>query len=111
MQTDLINYEGALDRLGGDTDFLHELLGEMLGQIDSDMVMLKEAVENSDFKSVQRLAHGLKGASANLDITKLFQLFRELEERAEKEIIEGADALLSEINTGTDELRTFVANL
>ncbi len=77
MQTDLINYEGALDRLGGDTDFLHEL----------------------------------KGASANLDITKLFQLFRELEERAEKEIIEGADALLSEINTGTDELRTFVANL
>ncbi len=111
METELINYESALDRLGGDTDFLNELLGEMLGQIDSDMVLLKEAVEVSDFKSMQRLAHGLKGASANLDITRLFHLFRELEECAEKENIDTANSLLPKINSSTDELRTYVAGL
>ncbi len=111
MGNDLINYESALDRLGGDTDFLHELLGEMLGQIDSDMETLIEAVENSDFKNVQRIAHGLKGASANLDITRLFHLFKKLEEQAESETVDGAEVLISEIRTGTDELRTFVANL
>jgi len=111
MDTELINYESALDRLGGDTEFLHELLGEMLGQIESDMEMLKEAIGSSDYKSVQRIAHGLKGASANLDITKLFHLFKELEERAEQESIDGAETLINEIQAGTDELRTFISNL
>lgn len=111
MGTELINYESALDRLGGDTDFLNELLDEMLGQIDSDMEKLKEAVENADFKNVQRIAHGLKGASANLDITRLFHLFKKLEELAGNGTVEGAHVLISEIQAGTDELRTFVANL
>ena len=111
METELINYEGALERLGGDTEFLNELLGEMLIQIDSDMVVLTHAVENSDLKKVQRIAHGLKGASANLDITKLFQLFKKLEENADKGTIENADTIISDIQGSTKELRTFVDNL
>jgi len=111
MEIELINYDGALERLGGDSEFLAELLGEMIVQIDEQFDMLKEAVKNLDYKSLHQTAHGLKGASANLDITRLFHLFQELEEQGNSQSLNDADSILTKIESSNKELRTFVDNL
>ena len=111
MDIELINYEGALDRLGGDREFLAELLEEMIKQVDMQFQALNEAVEKLDYKKLHQTAHGLKGASANLDITRLFHLFKELEKQGADENIHGAQEILENIASSKKELRTFVDTL
>lgn len=111
MEDKLIDYEGALDRLGGDAEFLAELLGEMTIQVDSQFEILKEAVQNHDYKKLHNTAHGLKGASANLDITRLYHLFQELEEEGHYQKLVNAETILDKIEQSNKELRSFVENL
>ena len=58
----------ALERLGGDADFLTELLALFDEEYASKMEGLNAAVAGGDFKSVRELGHGLKGSSANLSL-------------------------------------------
>lgn len=111
MKTELINYEGALERLGGDKEFLAELLDEMVVQVETQFQVLKEAIENQDYEKINHLAHGLKGASANLDITRLFELFKNLEEQGRNKQISNGNEIVSQIEESTQELRTFIENL
>lgn len=111
MQAQLIDYEGALDRLGGDEEFLSELLNEMVEQLKSELSALNSAIQNQDFKTLHQKAHGLKGASANLDITRLFELFKALEEKAIGQNLEGAEQLMQQISASTEELEQFVTGL
>lgn len=111
MEIDLINYESALERLGGDKEFLSELLTEMINQVDQQFDELDEAVKNSDFNTIHSAAHGLKGASANLDLTRFVHLFRILEEQGSNGKLEGAEALLEEVKKSKEELSAFVETL
>jgi len=111
VDQELIDYAGALDRLGGDAEFLAELLGEMTVQVDSQFEILKEAVQNLDYKKLHNTAHGLKGAAANLDITRLYHLFEDLEKEGYDQKIVNANILLEQIEQSNKELHTFVENL
>ncbi len=111
MEEQILDYEGALERLGGDEEFLLELLEEMLIQLDSGLLELKEAVAEADYEKVKRTAHGLKGASANLNIDRLAQLFKQMEVMANEQNLTNADTLMQEIIAATEKLRQFVKSL
>ena len=111
MEIELINYTSALDRLGGDKEFLVELLEEMIMQLDLHYAKLVEAFQNSDFKEVHSTAHGLKGASSNLDLTRFVQLFEDLEMQSDNENVDDPDLYLTEIKKGKEELRSFIDSL
>ena len=111
MYQEFIDYTGALDRLGGDAEFLAELLGEMAVQINSQVKVLKEAVQNHDYNKLHITAHGLKGASANLGITRLYHLFKDLEKEGYDQKIVNADTLLDQIELSNKDLQTFVEKL
>ena len=55
----------ALPRFGDDLEFFKSMLGEFTKNLPERIEKLEEAVEQDDIKSVTRLAHNLKGASAN----------------------------------------------
>jgi len=44
MSEKLLDYREALERLGGDEEFLKELLDELISQIDENIESLKETV-------------------------------------------------------------------
>ncbi len=111
MDLELIDYEGALERLGDDPEFLEELLGEMIIQLDSDLPNLEMAIANEDFDALHRLAHGLKGASANLNLTRFTFLFKELEQQGKVQQLDGANELYSQVKDSIGELREYVRNL
>ena len=60
-----INLVEALPRFGDDLVFFKTMLGEFTKNLPERIEKLEEAVEQDDIKSVTRLAHNLKGASAN----------------------------------------------
>ncbi len=79
MEKQLLDLETALERLGGDKEFLIELLEELVQQIDQTLPELKSAVESENYDAVRSMAHGIKGAAANLGADKAMEIFYNLE--------------------------------
>lgn len=63
----------------GEADFLTELIDLFLNDADLNLRAMHEAVANNDEDEIVRLAHRLKGSSANLGAARLAALFAELE--------------------------------
>lgn len=74
-----IDYPSALERTGGDREFLDELLTLYIEDFEDKYPRLKKAVETKDSELIRDLAHGLKGSSANLSLLPLQDLFFNLE--------------------------------
>jgi|GEM_PF-703920 len=69
----------ALEMAGGDKEFLKELLDIFINDYPAKLSLLKEAVAKKDFKIIVEAAHALKGAAANLGLTSIQELARQLE--------------------------------
>jgi HPt (histidine-containing phosphotransfer) domain-containing protein len=61
----------ALDRIGGEADFLEELLELYEKEFRAQTAKLKKALTEGKFEAVREIGHGLKGSSANLSLPGL----------------------------------------
>jgi osomolarity two-component system phosphorelay intermediate protein YPD1 len=99
-QNPTINYSEVLDRIGGDRDFLSELLILYLNDFRIKYLKLKNALQKKDFILMYELGHGLKGSSANLSLPLLEKLSHQIEQAGKEKNIEKTrttlDALYSE---------------
>jgi len=109
MNTTVMDYQSALERIGGDNEFLIELLDEMMLQLDDGVEIIKKAITELDFETLKRTAHGLKGAAANLEINHLAGLFKELEMLGGQGSVDGAERILQSIEQGRDDLENFIS--
>jgi CheY-like chemotaxis protein/HPt (histidine-containing phosphotransfer) domain-containing protein len=75
----ILDRAGALDRLGCDDVTFDEFLGFLLETAASDMVRIAKAVEQGDATTLERLAHSLKGGSANLGADRVRDMASRLE--------------------------------
>lgn len=107
----LIDYDAALDRLGGDEEFLIELLGELSSQISENLETIEAKLTEKDFEGIGRIGHGLRGASANLDVKGITELSAQLEQRAEEKNIEVIQNLVSEIKKGNAQLKKYLEDI
>jgi CheY-like chemotaxis protein len=73
--------EGVLTGLRelGDADLLSELSTMFLDDASSRLAALREAVEGGDAKSVEQIAHALKGSSSNMGAKRMAKICAELE--------------------------------
>lgn len=65
----------------GAPDFVTELIDLFLDEANSDFEALHEALTGNDAVEIRRVAHRLKGASANMGITRMAALSEELESK------------------------------
>jgi signal transduction histidine kinase/DNA-binding response OmpR family regulator len=76
---DIFDKAGLLDRLMGDEKLANEIFGEFLEDVPRKFIALKEALDNGDAGLVQREAHTLKGASANIGAVALQEMAYQIE--------------------------------
>ncbi len=76
--------EEALSRIGGDEDFLRELVGLVLTEIPEQMARFQEACRNGETSVAERLAHSVKGAAGNVGARSVVLAARNLEESVRK---------------------------
>jgi HPt (histidine-containing phosphotransfer) domain-containing protein len=55
----------ALSRVGGDTELLREIAVLFLSELPTTLEEIRAAIQAGDAESLERSAHGLKGAVAN----------------------------------------------
>jgi len=75
--------EDALKRMQGDGDLLKEILGIFQEDFPESFKRIRQSVVSEEFIKVSRLAHSLKGASANTGADGLANVFSALEKAAE----------------------------
>jgi HPt (histidine-containing phosphotransfer) domain-containing protein len=73
----------ALNRVGGDDQFLGELIEVFLQEAPLLMRQLGEGIENRDVALVKRAAHTLKGAVGNFGAAAVFDVGQRLENMAQ----------------------------
>ena len=81
----------------GEPDVLTEILTVFLNEVPRRIDRLKAAWREGNAAEVQRAAHSLKGSSGNIGADALFDVCRQIDERAK-----GGDLRLEELITALD---------
>ncbi|OQX96425.1 hypothetical protein B6I21_01070 [candidate division KSB1 bacterium 4572_119] len=68
-----------LEKLGGDEEFLNELVNTFIGDAADQIQLLGEAIKKKDAAQVEHLAHTLKGSSGNIGAAHLSESAKALE--------------------------------
>jgi two-component system sensor histidine kinase/response regulator len=88
---DLPTLDALLDSLGGDSDFLKELVDAYLESTPGLLAAMRQAAAAGDAAGLQRAAHTLKTGSANLGAPALAALCKGLEYMGKSGALEGAE--------------------
>ena len=105
---DVFDRAGLLDRLMGDKELANEILGGFLEDVPRKFAALKEALDNGDAPSVQREAHTLKGASANVGAVALQEMAHHIEVAGEAGDLAKAGSLALQLDKQFEVLKELI---
>ncbi|MCB9666458.1 MAG: Hpt domain-containing protein [Alphaproteobacteria bacterium] len=97
-----------LDLTGGDPTWLHELYATYLDDTRGRLDALRGALAGGGAEAIQREAHGIKGASANVGATEVARLCGDIEHLARQGDVLGARAAAVALDEVFDRVRADV---
>jgi two-component system, sensor histidine kinase and response regulator len=98
----------TLEMLGRDENLLREVIAIFLAETPKKMANLRQALEQGDADSVEKIAHSLKGELGYLAIPEVAQKARALEQMGRKSDLQNATTLLTTLN---NELSAVLASM
>ena len=106
-----IHLQQVLEVFEGDMEFLCELLDEFFNYVPDQIETLRQAIQSSDTKQVERAAHSIKGVASNLQAEKIRATALQLEEMARDSSLDEAMGCLNELEKEVERLHYFVVAL
>ncbi len=91
---DQATFAGLLDSLGGDVDFLGELVEAYLASSPELLAGMRLAIASANGPGLQRAAHSLKTGSASFGALPFAAQCKELEDLGKMGALDGAEAKL-----------------
>ena len=82
------------ERLGLDVEDIRELLELYVETTTSDLAQLKGAIETKDAELAHAKAHSIKGASGNLGLDEMYELAKEIDDRARANSLDGLEKMV-----------------
>jgi CheY-like chemotaxis protein/HPt (histidine-containing phosphotransfer) domain-containing protein len=104
-----LDLDSALSRFQGDRAFFTEMCQEFVAGLPKRMTELREALGADNASTLGRLAHNLKGVSANFSAGPLTSLALELETCGREEDLSGAPGLLDQLAAEVERLKAFLS--
>jgi len=96
--------EAMLDRLGGDEEFLVDVLEVFLEETPRMLEATRSAVGSADAEGVERAAHALKGALLNISADSASLVALELERMGRESDLSGSGDTLAQLESEIDRL-------
>jgi HPt (histidine-containing phosphotransfer) domain-containing protein len=106
-----VDKQAIRDLVDNDSAFLTRLIETFLDDCKTYLAALRTAVEEEDAATLQKEAHGLKGAVANLKAEPAREAARRLEEIGRSGAMEDADRALDRLETEIERLRSVLAEM
>jgi HPt (histidine-containing phosphotransfer) domain-containing protein len=79
----VIDWENAMNQVGGDEDFLTEVLQDLLEESRSAKDEIKVAIEKKDWDTVKKAAHRIKGSASYLSCDEIKESALKLQDLGE----------------------------
>jgi two-component system sensor histidine kinase/response regulator len=87
--------DGMREMVGGDDEFLVDLIDTFLKDAPRMLSEMRQALEAGDAEVLRRVAHSLKSNSDSFGATALGDLCRGVERMGKANALEGTDALIA----------------
>lgn len=103
----------GLRELGGDDDpgLLLEVIGMFLDDAPTRIAEIRQGLASGDIKLLERAAHSLKSASANVGAMQLSNVCKRIEEIARQDKAAGIAELIPESNKALDDATTALRSI
>ncbi|MGE0378455.1 MAG: Hpt domain-containing protein, partial [Planctomycetaceae bacterium] len=98
----LINWAGALEVVQGDEELLSEVVQAVLEEVPQLLAGLGEAIDSGDTRTIQRLAHTIKGNMRTFQATAGIEIAEQLEQHVQQDRLQSARRLLQRLKTQAD---------
>lgn len=102
----LFDREAAMDRVDQDIELLQELVEVFSEEYPGFLNSISEALQKQDAHKLERASHSIKSALGNLGAMKGFELARTLENMGRAGEIEGAAALVQQLQDTVTAFRS-----
>lgn len=106
----VFNCAAAMDVAAQDVDFLREIVDVYLADIPTQIAKLQAALGAGDVESAHRLAHTIKGASANIGAESILEVAAAIESAARNADLPRAAQLMPRLSPELHALQTAVEN-
>ncbi len=103
-----INYFSALERTGGDEEFLDTLIEVYISDFKVRFLALKQAVTDRNFNQLYHQGHTLKGSSANLSLNTLQKFSFQMEKAGKEKNLKMAREALNMLNREFKHLQYYI---
>ena len=100
-----INEKDVMDRLGGNTALFNRLFGKYMNSYRGAAEEVKKLIDEKKYSDARLLVHTIKGTSANLGISRMWELSAALEKTI---ILEEEEAILSRLDDFTCEMQNMI---
>ncbi|HEX9745161.1 MAG TPA: Hpt domain-containing protein [bacterium] len=98
------DYEDALDRVGGDVEFLRELIDLFIETSEGNIDELTRSLDHGDTDTSRRAAHTLKGAAGNVSASKVREIAAKIEEAISNGDMDIAESMVDPLKSEFDNL-------
>jgi signal transduction histidine kinase/DNA-binding response OmpR family regulator/HPt (histidine-containing phosphotransfer) domain-containing protein/HAMP domain-containing protein len=102
-----IDLDKAVERAMGDRVFLERMLQEFLTQVPAQIQALRTALKQGDGETVERRAHTLKGAAANLSANQVAAAALRLEQVGREGNLSAGKEALAELKDEVTRLKAY----
>jgi len=106
-----LDWGAALDRAGGNTELLKEMVALFLEQLPELLATLREAVTAEDASTLERVAHKLKGSLGNFDARPAYEAAEKLENLVGISPLQNTGPALAVLEKEIERLKRAMANL
>ena len=100
----VLDVQVGVQRLGGNLKMYTILLEEFIGELHERLDALQRCLQSDDLRGLSRVAHNLKGVSANLGALQLSEYAKRLESHSNAGYTRPLVSLLAEIKASGHEL-------
>lgn len=101
----LVDWDAALDYVGGDRALLRELVNMFLAEYPRWLAELRQALAAGNVADVKRTAHNLKGSMRHFGARPAFEAALQLETMAREGRLGGAEPARAELERALQRLR------
>ncbi|MCG8616724.1 MAG: response regulator, partial [Desulfobacterales bacterium] len=109
--TSPLDLDKALDEFDNDHAFFNEVMDDFLGNVDTQIPQISQAVAEKDFSAIKREAHAIKGGAANLTAMALSKTAAALEEAGKSEDIDEAVNQTVQLKTDVLALKNYIETM
>jgi CheY-like chemotaxis protein/HPt (histidine-containing phosphotransfer) domain-containing protein len=105
-----LDFQVGIQRVGGSTVVYNDLLRDFIGELPDKLERLWSYYRERDVEGLNRIAHNLKGVSANLGALRMSTQAQLLEKQTTQDYTETIEVLLNDISATISEFRETAAS-